>query len=212
MGRYPDNLAWIASFFVSVPADTLRATVLLPTPHAPQGFLQLSVPRGISMGGLHLPVMEGWSLQCPDTARDGAIIRVVGNSRRDPSGSSMGTTGTSLVQTSFPKAKRKQVIFDKDLAGADPPAVECLMVPTPMGRRQVPWCHQPNETLRLSQAIPPAATPSSCRPGGVSVASHSPCYGYGDRRCLYWRRVSPKSQTRSPKLFTLNPEPQTLKL
>ncbi|CAE7734509.1 unnamed protein product [Symbiodinium sp. CCMP2592] len=86
----PEMIAWLAPSFVSVPPDTTLATVLLPYPYSPQGFLQLSLPRGSELSGLQLPVMEGYQLIFPERARDGAVIRIARRNRRPLSDSSMG--------------------------------------------------------------------------------------------------------------------------
>ena len=193
-----DHIAWLSPFFISVPEGANRATILLPSPHS-RGYLQLSVPRGVSLAGLQLPVMSGYVLEFPPVARDGAVIQVVRRAGRAASGTSTGTAGTSLIQLSASvrvnrcdglSVQRQQEgctcthgqVACPDSAEVDTslgvlPANAALCptaVPTPLGRRRLQRPHAstsdaPPSGGRVLDPGSSAALPSRLGPGGPVV-------------------------------------------
>ncbi|CAE7809940.1 unnamed protein product [Symbiodinium sp. CCMP2592] len=192
LGLFDDSTALADTFellftipvFVTVPECVSYATLLTPAPGFPMDFLSFSVTRGRPASGLRLPVDSGFYLLMPETAIDGAIAErrrgnldslppgaprtVAYRGRSAPSSSEQApqfADGTSLVQTNWPKVKRRQVIFDraehdKTHAETQPAAAQRASIPTPLGRRHI---------LECSQAAIGAQHPA-CRPISLSSA------------------------------------------
>ena len=177
---------WSADAFIAIPSEATWITCTIGDPFAVLYYLLLHVPAGATPPLDYLPLRNGMTFKPLPRIVNGAHIGQTRSTRHAASGSRDGGRpassastsrqpdashgGTSLVQLSIPRAKRRQIIVDdtaESHAAArivaqqeEAPVVTTRSIPTPFGRREVPdqsQLPQPglgNSTLRESEPGP----------------------------------------------------------
>ena len=149
---------WGADAFIALPAEVSWVTCTINDPFAVLYYLLVHFPQGAQPPIDYLPLRPGMMFRPMPRIVNGAHI---GHTRapRAPSATGSGQAhqqstpraasrpssgGTSLVQLTFPKARRRQVIFDDTpearraaLIEATGASTRPVVIPTPCGRRRL---------------------------------------------------------------------------
>ena len=171
---------WGADAFIAMPAEVSWVTCTINDPFAVLYYLLVHFPQGAQPPIDYLPLRPGMMFRPMPRIVNGAHI---GHTRapRAPSATGSGhvhqqstpraasrpsSGGTSLVQLTFPKARRRQVIFDDTpearraaLIEATGASTRPAVIPTPCGRRRLgPQSATPGDAkparLCLEQLVP----------------------------------------------------------